>query len=317
MNKKYIAWGTSKMLYIYKAYIDKIKFSYVIESEPKSGIFIDLPVKTPEALKSDLDYEVVIFAVANKTINLILNKLAETGREIGKGVSLYSDYFKENFEATLRNEVEWEASESLFNYSEAFTLNSLRPMHTTICGTWLFLEALKNTEKVNGDVAEVGAYQGGNALCSILSPAWKNDRNYYIFDSFEGFPDASANDPLSAKKGTYHVDISVHEIRNSFHSLNRAKIIKGFIPETFTQLPSDNRFSLVFYDCDLYQPALDTFAYFWDRLNPGGAILVHDYFAEPGGYEGVKKATDEFFSNTTAKIIAIPSSTMALIKKQS
>ena len=68
-----------------------------------------------------------------------------------------------------------------------------------------------------------------------------------------------------------------------FSVLEQVKVIKGFIPGTFSQLPANKAYSLVFYDCDLYQPALDTFEYFWGRVSHGGIVLVHDYFSSLAG----------------------------------
>lgn len=313
---KLVAWGTSKLLWLYKTQLNELQFSYVIDSNPKQKMFLDLPVHPPSVLEAEHDCNIVIFAVSSSTINLILAKLAKMGRGLGNGVILYSDLFRADFKKELKKYTGWEADDKFLSYAESFTLNSIRPVHTTICGSWLILEALKHTEDVVGDVVEVGAYQGGNALCALLSPAWTKNRKYYIFDSFQGFPDLSKNDPINKTRGSYSIDISVQEVRNSFHALKDAVIIEGFIPETFTQLPAKSSFAVVFFDCDLYQPALDTFEYFWDKLTPGGIFLVHDYFAEPGGYEGVKMATDEFFQDKNLKISKFPHCTMALIQKE-
>lgn len=187
---------------------------------------------------------------------------------------LYTDLFREDFKRLLKKDLGWDADDSLHEYAAAFTLNSVRNIQTTICGSWLFLEALKRTGGIQGDIAEVGAYEGGNALCARLSPVWPINKNYYIFDSFEGFPDISKNDPARPGRGTFAIDVIVQqEVRNSFQLLTDVKIIEGFVPGTFSQLNDSNRYSMVFYDCDLYQPALDTFAYFWDRLNPEAFFL--------------------------------------------
>jgi hypothetical protein len=314
---KYVAWGTSKLLWLYKTHLNDVNFAYVVESSPKAAMFMDLPVYSPEKLEHEGgDCTVVIFAVSNKTINLILKKLAETGRGLGNGVILYADLFREDFKRTLEAELGWKADDRLYSYAGGFILNSVRPVHTTLCGSWLFLEALKHTAKVPGDIAEVGAYQGGNALCALLSPVWLGQKTYYIFDSFEGFPDIGKNDPGTVTRGTYAIDVSVQEVRNSFDLLPDARIIQGFVPTTFSRLDNNGRFSIVFYDCDLYQPALDTFEYCWDRLSPNGILLIHDYFAEPGGYHGVKKATDEFFEGSAAHVSKFWHSTMAAIVKK-
>ena len=45
--------------------------------------------------------------------------------------------------------------------------------------------AVKRTQKVPGDIAEVGVYKGGSAkiICSA-----KGDKSLHLFDTFEGLP---------------------------------------------------------------------------------------------------------------------------------
>ena len=45
--------------------------------------------------------------------------------------------------------------------------------------------AVKRTQKVPGDIAEVGVYKGGSAkmICSA-----KGDKHLHLFDTFEGLP---------------------------------------------------------------------------------------------------------------------------------
>lgn len=311
---KYIAWGTSKLLWLYLNNSGKQKFSYVVESAPKANTYEGLDVYSPEVLsKEGSDAIVVLFAVSNKTISAVLKKLAEFGRGLGNGVILYSDLMKEEFKESAQVQLGWDLSDDLYDYSKTFTLNSLRPVHTTICGSWLFLEALRRTSKISGHVAEVGAYQGGNALCALMSKEWVGDKTYYIFDSLEGFPNVTDNDPVSVGRGTYNIDLYVQEVFNSFSAIPNAKFIKGFVPDTFSQLDPDSSYSIIFYDCDLYQPALDTLNYFWDRLSPGGVVLIHDYYAEPGGFHGVRKALDEFESERGVRFKSFYHNTMAVL----
>ena len=140
---------------------------------------------------------------------------------------------------------------------------------------------------IRGDVAEVGAFEGGNVLLALQSAVWPRDRKYYMLDSFEGFPHLSAADPGDFGRGDYRPERALEELLIPFNLYPEAKVIKGFVPDTFARLP-DSQYALVFYDCDLYQPALDTFEYFWKRMVPGGIVLVHDYFAQPGGFAGVE-----------------------------
>ena len=92
-------------------------------------------------------------------------------------------------------------------------------------------------------------------------------------------------------------------------------IIPGFVPHTFSQIPHDQRFSVVFYDCDLYQPALDTYAFFWDRIEEGGMLIIHDNIATENGWAGVRKATEEFFNPKGIRFFDLWETTMSVILK--
>ena len=194
-------------------------------------------------------------------------------------------------------------------------LNSIKPHHTTVLGTVL-LDAVVNQihqASVPGAIMEVGAYEGGNALALLILNPITAGRRYYVMDSFEGFPEISDCDPSRVRAGDYATKTPYEQILNGFAGFDNTLVIKGFVPESFANLPENSVFSLVFYDCDLYQPALDTFKFAWDKLSPGGYMVVHDYCAEAGGFEGVKAAVDEYFGK--AIVVPFPENTMAVIQK--
>ena len=315
---KQIAWGTSKLLWLQLTFGAPVKWEYVVDDFTDQKCFFGIPVRRSEALKSEVPgtFEITVFAVSSSSIAGILRRLAEFGFIYGAQVRLYSDLFSREFSAAVGHQLGWRPDPSLFRFATAFTLNARTPLHTTICGTWLVLEAMKHFQNSPGDIAEVGAYEGGNALCVLQSPAWRDDqRRYYVFDSFEGFPDLSAHDPRTFTAGDYATQKTFQEVKSQFAPFPEAHIVKGYVPQTFSAVPPDDKFAVVFYDCDLYQPALDTYEFFWDRLLEGGLILVHDYFAQPGGFEGVRKATDEFCVRKGVAPATFWQNTMAVIRK--
>lgn len=314
---KQIAWGTSKLFWLYLNNGPKVDWAYVVDDFTEAEEYFGVPVRRSDSIRHEASgkFEITIFAVSSDSIAAILHRLASMGLSYGSHVKLYSDLFAADFAASLQRQLGWTASNALLTYSTAFTLNSRTPVHTTICGNWLILESLRYLKTRKGDVAEVGAYEGGNAICVLQSPIWESARKYYMFDSFEGFPDLSPEDPGSFSAGDYATSKNVQEVIGKLAAHKEASVIKGFVPETFSRLPADVQLSMVFYDCDLYQPALDTYNFCWDRLVPGGLILVHDYFAPPGGFEGVKKATDEFCAAKQVSPLCFWHNTMAVIQK--
>lgn len=313
---KRVAYGCSKLLHLYLDHTGD-RFDCVVDANYSQSAFHDHNVVRPDRFATEYspaNTEVFIFAVSNSALTSIISFLAKLAFQLGKQAHLYSKLFSQSFQDAAYSQLSWMLDERDLLYATSFTLNSRKPVHTTLCGSWLFLAALRQTKSVDGHIAEVGAYEGGNALCALQSTAW-SQKNFYLFDSFEGFPDLSPLDPANFHKGDYQPINTLSEILAPLVLFPEAKVIKGFVPETFSQLDPAAHYSLVFYDCDLYQPALDTFNYFWDRISPGGILLVHDYFSEPGGFTGVKDATDAFFKGAPCKRAAFWQSTMAVYVK--
>ena len=64
---------------------------------------------------------------------------------------------------------------------------------------YLIYTTVKKTEKIEGDIAEVGVYKGGSAklICEAT-----NKKPVYLFDTFEGLPDlCEIDDPKQFHKG--------------------------------------------------------------------------------------------------------------------
>jgi len=316
----FIAWGDSKFLRMYLERIDCKRFKYCIDSNPRSKDICGVKVVDSTILDSFErgTFRVVIFAASSGALQSISKELGRKGLVDGIDYVTYSDFFLESFSQKILEATGKKFDPSLYQYVRSFNLNSVKPVHTSVLGNYFFLESLRLTSEVPGSIVEVGAFEGGNALCALsYCLAQKGERRkYYIIDSFEGFPDLNEKDPAKFKKGDYKTSSSFQEITNSFKSFTNVEILKGFVPDIFAALPEEEKYSLVFYDCDLYEPALDTFEYFWSRLSPGGVILIHDHETEVGGFTGVKEATSQFFVEKHVSVYPIWESTMAIVKKQ-
>jgi hypothetical protein len=318
-DKKLIAWGAGPLLEIFTKYYPDHGFAFCIDSnhELHGTTLNGMQIVSPEALSNEEKgkYFIAITAFSSTAIQSIQCFLSDHGYILGQDFAdlafLIKDMFKIRAEAAF-NKV---FSEEYFVFARAFNLNSLVPLQTTILGNWLLLEALDKTRQLNGAVAEIGAYKGGNAqlLLSAMS-LWKDNRRYYVLDSFEGFPDLSGHDP-TGMQDSYNYDYKRERIFNALAGYPLASVYPGFVPQTFSQIPDDSKFSLVFYDCDLYQPALDSYAFFWERLLPGGILVIHDNIATPKGWTGVRLATQEFFNPLGIPYIDFPETTMSIIFK--
>lgn len=106
---------------------------------------------------------------------------------------------------------------------------------------------------------------------------------------------------ISAVVGDF-VDTSVDLVLGKLPHPDQAKIFPGFFPETAEGI--EERFAFVSLDVDLYDPTRAGLDWFYDRLNPGGYIFVHDYNNQR--YRGVRNAVDAFVEATGACFVPLP-----------
>lgn len=154
--------------------------------------------------------------------------------------------------------------------------------------------AVKRTQKIDGDLAEVGVYNGGSA--KLICEA-KGDKTLHLFDTFQGLPDLSKyDDPRKFQKGNFSA--SLEDVKNYLKKYKNVYFYKGLFPSTADIIKNKN-FSFVHLDVDLYESTLASIEFFYSRMNRGGIIMSHDYINSPG----VRKAIDDFFRDKPEPII--------------
>ncbi len=161
-----------------------------------------------------------------------------------------------------------------------------------------------NANNTDGDCAELGVYRGDFA--AIINAAFPG-RKLHLFDTFEGFRGIDVGNEKSlgfseARAGDFS-DTSEESVREKLPYPEKAVFHRGWFPETFRGLEGLS-FSFVSIDADLYAPTAAALPVFWERLSPGGAIMVHDYNSLQ--YKGVKKAVDDFCAEINILPFPVP-----------
>ena len=177
----------------------------------------------------------------------------------------------------------------LLRYSEAYNIYS----------------TVRNTGKIIGEIAEVGTFNGASAK---LIADIKGDKKLFIFDSFEGLPEPQAIDSKKFYKGQFKSDYS--EVKQYLSPFPKVYIFKGYFPQENSEAISDQKFSFVHLDIDLYEPTRDCLNYFYPKMSKGGCIISHDYC----GGEGVLKAFHEFFEDKPEVLIEMLEDQILVVK---
>jgi hypothetical protein len=165
---------------------------------------------------------------------------------------------------------------------------------------------VKKIEKIDGDVAEVGVYNGGSAkiICEVV-----NGKNVHLFDTFEGLPDTCEMDnQRQFHKGDFSAQFE--SVKDYLKKYPNIYLYKGIFPLTSDPI-KNKKFSFVHLDVDIYESTLNSLNFFYSRMNKGGVIISHDY---PGS-EGVKRAFDGFFKDKPEIVIELIGCNQCLVVK--
>jgi len=165
----------------------------------------------------------------------------------------------------------------------------------------------KSQSNLEGDMAEVGVYQGGSA--KIICEA-KQKARLHLFDTFSGLPPVSDKDTHFGTKfwqDNEFGNTSEESVKKYLSKYDSVFLYKGIFPETSDPI-KDSKFSFVHLDVDLYQSTRDCLEFFYPRLIKGGIILTHDYHSN-----GVQIAFKEYFQNMKIPIIELTGSQCMII----
>ncbi len=144
-------------------------------------------------------------------------------------------------------------------------------------------------EGVPGDFAETGVWRGGACiyLRAILAAHGVADRTVWVADSFRGLPPPDAAYPKD--RGDKHHEnaalaISRAEVEENFRRYGlldgQVRFLEGWFSETLPGAPIE-RLALLRLDGDMYSSTWEALEALYDRVSPGGFVIVDDYGAVP------------------------------------
>ena len=171
-------------------------------------------------------------------------------------------------------------------------------------------------EKIPGDAAELGVFRGDFA--ALINAAFP-DRTIHLFDTFEGFPardvEIEQAQGLSRAKTGDFKETAENLVEERLPHPERAVFHNGYFPDSFGGC-TEMTFAFVSVDADLYAPTAAALPLFFDRLSPGGVLLIHDVNSTQ--FSGAGKAVREFC--TERGLLPMPVSDMhgsVVLRKES
>jgi len=171
----------------------------------------------------------------------------------------------------------------------------------------LFL-AEKYCQQLQGDIVECGVWKGG--MIAGLSFLLGTQKKYYLFDSFEGLPDAQTIDGEEAstwQKNTTssnYFDNCTADISFSQAIMNKTgapyEIKKGWFEDTLIPFSKSyqGEICLLRLDGDWYESTLIVLETLYPKVMKGGLIIIDDYHTWTGCSRAVHHYLDKISSSS-------------------
>lgn len=163
------------------------------------------------------------------------------------------------------------------------------------------LEVCEKFRDTEGSVVECGVWRGG--MSAAMTEILGKNRNYYLFDSFEGLPDAKeidGEDALQWQKNTaapnYYnncaAEIEFAQKAMALSKADKVEIIKGWFNETLPVAEIIEPIAVLRLDGDWYDSTIDCMENLYPKVVESGLVLMDDYYY----WDGFSKAIHDYLS---------------------
>ena len=172
-------------------------------------------------------------------------------------------------------------------------------------------ELYKRVTTLPGAIVECGVFKGASLsrfamMRSLFSTS--EAREIIGFDTFTRFPDTEFTDDIPARATFVAAAgdecVSADDLTSLLENRglgSHVQLVPGDITETVPAFVKEHpalRVALLNIDTDIYEPAVTTFDYLYERVVPGGIVILDDY----GVFPGETLAAEEFLSDLDIKI---------------
>lgn len=171
---------------------------------------------------------------------------------------------------------------------------------------------------IPGDIVECGVWRGGSmqACARTLISQGDTGRDLYLFDTYEGMTppteedlrrDGKSAEELLAAQGRDRpiwAVATLDDVKSGFRKVpypaDRVHFVQGKVEDT-VPAEAPERISILRLDTDWYASTKHELDHLYDRLVPGGVLLIDDY----GYWQGSRQAVDEFLEKTGERLLLL------------
>jgi hypothetical protein len=172
--------------------------------------------------------------------------------------------------------------------------------------TAVLLWAVRNGLRRDGDFVECGTYKGTTAreLCDAIDIG-STDKEFWLYDVFD-WSDSDKHLYWKSWGSDLHA-----KVVGRFKDLPCVRIVKGYVPESFAQ-GTPSKISFLHLDMNNAPAEIGALDVLWDRVVPGGMVVLDDYGWTP--FKPQKVAEDEFFGRRGYSVLELPTGQGIVLK---
>jgi hypothetical protein len=204
-----------------------------------------------------------------------------------------------------------------FSKEEADIVRAVRPWTMTSAERiYALIQAVRyiSSNDIEGAIVECGVWKGGSmaTIAKILLQLEDTTRDLYLFDTFAGMTEPTANDidysgrqasvVLSEDIGTKCEDAPLEQVKEVLYGTGypkeRMHFICGNVEKTIPASAPD-LISLLRLDTDWYASTKHELVHLFPRLAQAGVLIIDDY----GHWKGSRQACDEYFAQNRVPIL--------------
>jgi hypothetical protein len=191
-------------------------------------------------------------------------------------------------------------------------------------GQWrvhIALWCASTSAKLNGDFVECGVFVGFISSAIMKYIDWnRQGKMFFLIDTFEG-PDLNQfnkNEIIRGRKEeTERVrkigghNYSYETVKRNFQEWKNLKLIKGLVPDILKECPAE-KVAYLHIDMNCAFPEISALRFFWDKMVPGGIVLLDDYAFS--GFEEQHNAMNDLAEELSFSIASLPTGQGLIIK---
>lgn len=170
--------------------------------------------------------------------------------------------------------------------------------------------------QVPGAFAECGVWRGGSVLAMLLTllEIGQTERDIYLYDTFEGMTEPTAEDTSSYEESAmdtwreflsqgsqpwgsffnrdvFNMDDVKAVLLATGYPPQRLHFVQGPVEQTVPQVLAE-QLALLRLDTDWYASTRHELEHMYPRIATGGVLIIDDY----GHWDGCRKAVDDYFA---------------------